>query len=290
MVLQSGFSPATFALLPGKYDVAPSDFGGYFFNRWNDSVKSRVHTVTIIATGNVSLTALYFTSPTTAPDFAMASSPVIMRVAGGASGTLAIILASVNGFDSAVSLSAESPSITGVAATFKPSSLTPSTVGTVGSTMSVTVAPNASLGTYPLTITAVSGNLSNSITLPLTVSRPAPADGITVYAYRVQSPYWAPCFATTCALGTGPGASMYFVLYNSVGGIVQTGFANENGFTFTGLNTSATYYLVWPSDCDTCHNSPHNAVFAYWGDGSSTRPLMVTLGSSLDAWFEYVPT
>lgn len=83
---------------------------------------------------------------------------------------------------------------------------------------------------------------------------------------------------------------MYFVLYNATYGIVQTGFANENGYTFIGLNTSAVYYLVWPSDCDQCHNSPHNAVFEYWGDGYSTRPLMVTLGSSLDAWFEYVPT
>jgi hypothetical protein len=156
--------------------------------------------------------------------------------------------------------------------------------------MTVTVASNVSLGTYPLTITAIGGNLSNSITVPLTVSRPAPADGITVYAYRMPSPYWAACFATTCGLGTGPGAAMWFVLYDSAGNLVQTGFANENGYTFSGLNTSATYYLVWPSDCDQCHNSAHNVYFEYWGNGNTTRPLAVVLGSSLDAWFEYVPT
>lgn len=31
--------------------------------------------------------------------------------------------------------------------------------------------------------------------------------------------------------------------------MLTTGFPNENGLTFSGLNPSATYYL-YPADCD----------------------------------------
>jgi len=78
---------------------------------------------------------------------------------------------------------------------------------------------------------------------------------------------------------------MWVVLYNSAGSVVRTGFANENGVTFTGLNTGATYYVV-PSDCDSCHGSTHDVLFSYWGDGNGTaRPMAVIAGTSLDAWY-----
>jgi hypothetical protein len=152
--------------------------------------------------------------------------------------------------------------------------------------MTVSVSSTTPLGIYPLTVTATGGALSNSITIPLTVSPPAPSNGITVYADRAPASYWASCFATTCALGTGPGAAMWVVLYNSTGAVVQTGFANENGYTFTGLNPGATYY-VYPADCDSCHGSTHDVLFAYWGGNNSTiRPLAVIAnGTSVDAWY-----
>lgn len=114
---------------------------------------------------------------------------------------------------------------------------------------------------------------------------------ITVYGHRVQSSYWAPCFATTCDMGTGPGASMFFTLYGpDQSTVVATGFANENGYTFTGLNTNTVYYL-YPADCDSCHNSHHNVYFDHWGDdNSNTRPRAVSAGSSLHAWFACTDT
>jgi hypothetical protein len=109
--------------------------------------------------------------------------------------------------------------------------------------------------------------------------------GITVYAHRIPADYWDPCFATTCNAGTGPGASMYIVLFDSSGNVVQTGFADENGYTFSGLNPVATYY-VYPTDCDNCHGSTHDVVFQYWGDNhSSTRPRAAMVGANLDAWY-----
>jgi hypothetical protein len=133
--------------------------------------------------------------------------------------------------------------------------------------------------------TFVAANGSNPFTAIYNCGTISPGT-ITVYAHRVPAYYWAPCFATTCSAGTGPGATMWFVLRNSTGGIVATGFANENGFTFTGLNASASY-SVYPADCDSCHGSTHDVLFAYWGDNNSTvRPrTVVANGTSLNAWY-----
>ncbi len=113
--------------------------------------------------------------------------------------------------------------------------------------------------------------------------------GITVTANRIPADYWAPCFALICSRGTGPGASMFFTLYDSNGRVVATGFADEHGFTFTGLEPSATYY-VYPADCDNCHGSTHDVLFQYWANGSGneinyTRPLAVTVGETVNAWY-----
>ena len=109
--------------------------------------------------------------------------------------------------------------------------------------------------------------------------------GITVYAHRIPASYWDPCFAATCSAGTGPGAKMEFALLDSSGNVVQTGLADENGYTFTGLNSSIPYY-VYPEDCNSCHISSHDVIFQYWGDNKSTgRPRAAAVGASLDAWY-----
>ncbi len=109
--------------------------------------------------------------------------------------------------------------------------------------------------------------------------------GITVFAHRIPASYWDPCFAATCDQGTGPGVTMWIALYNSTGGYIEGGFADEHGYTFPNLNPSATYY-VYPTDCDNCHGSPHDVVFQYWGDNhSSQRPRAATVGQDLHAWY-----
>ena len=124
---------------------------------------------------------------------------------------------------------------------------------------------------------------SGTGTVSLTVN---PVGGITVTANRIQASYWDPCFATTCSFGTGPGAAMFFALCSDASclNVVQTGFADEHGFTFSGLKPGTTYYVL-PDDCNSCHGSAHNVVFQHWGDGSTVRPLAATAGSRLDAWY-----
>lgn len=59
----SGFSTAEFTLAPGNYEVAVGDYGGQFFNHWNDGTTTRQISITITSTNTVSLTAIYSTIP-----------------------------------------------------------------------------------------------------------------------------------------------------------------------------------------------------------------------------------
>lgn len=104
---------------------------------------------------------------------------------------------------------------------------------------------------------------------------------ITIYANRIASEQWGPTF-------TGAGAQMYFVLYNSAGDIVWTGFSDENGKTVTGLKAGEKYY-VYPTDCNSCHESDHDVVFDHWQDGSTERPRAFSVGESASAYYKFVP-
>ena len=163
--------------------------------------------------------------------------------------------------------------------------------GNCSSTMTTT--STASSSSSSTTTTTSTTTITTTTTTTITSSTTGQFTGaITVFAHRIAATYWEPCFATTCTnplapcntTCTGPGVTMYFVLYDSSGNIVQTGFTDENGHTFTGLNPGITYH-VYPTDCNACHGANHNVVFQYWGDGTTVRPLATNVGSSLDAWY-----
>ena len=117
---------------------------------------------------------------------------------------------------------------------------------------------------------------------PPTSPPPGSATGtITAYAYRIPSSFWGPTFESA-------NAQMYFVLYNSTGWIVYTGFFDESGNTVTGLNEGETYW-IYPTDCDECHDDPHDVVFDHWEDGSTDTPRAVTTGHSVGAYYAFDP-
>jgi hypothetical protein len=98
------------------------------------------------------------------PDFAISASPTSQQVLQGDQNTYAVTVSSVAGFSGQVSLSV-SGLPKGVTATASPSTVTP----TGSSTLTVVAAPNASLGNYMLSITGMSGKLSHSAQVALTV-------------------------------------------------------------------------------------------------------------------------
>lgn len=135
------------------------------------------------------------------------------------------------------------------------------------------------------TILGINAGSPSSIGVNSTLGALTDLTSITVYAHRIPASYWDPCFAATCSAGTGPGATMYVELYDSSMNLVQSGYANENGYTFSGLNPLEKYY-VYPDDCDNCHGSPHDVVFTYWGDThTNDRPRQSTTGEQLHAWY-----
>src|SRR5438270_6392516 len=57
-LIQTGYSPSSFTLPAGDYQVEVADYGIYAFKQWSDGTTARFHPVTIGSTGSVSLTAI----------------------------------------------------------------------------------------------------------------------------------------------------------------------------------------------------------------------------------------
>ncbi|MHB8566867.1 MAG: hypothetical protein ACYC7D_06795 [Nitrososphaerales archaeon] len=274
-VVASGFTPDTFSTTAGKtYSLEAESYGSCTFSQWANGATS--DPVLFTATNDASsLAAVYYCGASTSSTLKVST---VNSVGGQTSGyyiTLWQNGAKIESCFSTCSFSVNGGQTYQVAAASFGSEVFNHWLNDNSTGMETVNVPRASTS---IGLTAVYGGPSS----PITSTGSA---GITVYASRISAYYWAPCFAITCSAGTGPGASMYFILYDSSMNVVQTAFTNENGYTFTGLTAGATYY-VYPSDCDLCHGSTHNVVFQYWGDNSSSvRPLAATTGESLDAWY-----
>jgi hypothetical protein len=299
--LDTGFTPKTFSTTSGQtFALTPEDYTNAYFLKWSDGSTARTKIVTAADSSSI-LVAIYASTPTTIGSTSSSGNLVIASTDSHGN--------SINGYWTAVSQGG----------TTVKSGFTPFTASLPAGTYDVSVGDyggyyfnhwadgantrdrSVAVTSSPITLTAVYSTVSSSSggtgsvpsgTTPLgdgTGPSPTGPSSITVYAKRIPSSYWAPCFALTCSTGTGPGAAMYVALEDASGNVIASGFADENGYTFNGLNPSAQYYLGYPSDCDYCHNDPHNVVFSHWQDGSSIRPREVSAGQSLTAYYEYVP-
>jgi subtilase family serine protease len=104
---------------------------------------------------------------TTSPSFTISASPTSVSVAQGKSGKSTITTAVLNGFDSAVALSATGQPA-GVTATFSPTSIAAPGSGT--STLTLAVDTTTAKGTYTITITGTGGGVTKTTTVTLTVT------------------------------------------------------------------------------------------------------------------------
>jgi len=252
-IITTGFSTAQFALRPGNYFVEVGDYGGEYFNHWSDGSTNRSYPITITSSSSTNLTAVYCT-------MAGCQGPSILINSTYSNSTLL----------TGISVMLQQNSTQIVATGSTPASF----AVTSGETYLITVEDYTNAYFYQWSDGVCSSSRSVLATSSQTIltaiyttspetppsCSPSSSSGITVSAHRIPASYWAPCFAFSCSAGTGPGTTMYFVLYDSNGNIVATAFADENGYTFTGLNPGSTYY-VYPAYCDSFHNSTHDVLF-----------------------------
>lgn len=130
--------------------------------------------------GNTSGDYIYFTfassQPAAAtPDFSVSGSPSLQTVAPGSSTSYNVTVTPSNGFTGNVSLSI-SGLPTGANASFDPTSVNLTDATAKSSTLSVTTSSNTPVGTFPLTITAISGMLQHTANVSLRVVSGTSAD------------------------------------------------------------------------------------------------------------------
>jgi hypothetical protein len=108
----------------------------------------------------------------TTPDFTIGAAPNSLTITQGSNGTSTITITSLNGFNSATTLSATGlPS--GVTATFSTNPVTPPANGSATSTLTLTASSSATTGAATVTITGTSGSTTHSTTVALTVNAAA---------------------------------------------------------------------------------------------------------------------
>jgi subtilase family serine protease len=127
------------------------------------------YTITVTGTGggvtqntSVSLTV----TAAAGADFSISASPTAISVVRGSSGTSTITTAALNGFDSAVALSASGEG-NQQTVTFSPNPI--AAPGSGSSTMTVKVGTNAKTGSHTITITGTGGGKTHTATVTLTV-------------------------------------------------------------------------------------------------------------------------
>jgi uncharacterized membrane protein len=222
----------TTSTAPGDYDITVTGTSG-----------SLSHSQTVTLT---------VSPPATTPDFTLAVTPSTQSATPGHSTTFPVSTAPVADFTGSIGLTlAGLPA--GVTAGFD----NPSVNAGSGATLAVTVDETAATGTYPLTITGVSGGLSHSQTATLSVTAPAAPD----FMLNVDPSELTVPQGTAAVVGVGA---------SSVGGLFDDGIELSIDGLPDGVNAAFDYTSIFVD----------SVVSLYIGADTSTAPgtyaVMVT--------------
>ncbi len=219
------------------------------------------------------------------PDFSLSATPASQTLLRGGSGNYSVTIIPINGFSGAVTLSV-SGLPTGATGTFAPNPATGSSTLTVATTASTPV------GTYPLTITGVSGALTQTRTVLLTVNVPdfslsaTPGSqtllpgGSGTYSVTINPTNGFSGAVTLSVSGLPTGASGTFTPNPATGSstlAVTTTASTPVGtypLTITGVNGTLSHVVAVSLSVTT-------TVVAFDAVGPSAAGASVTSGSSL---------
>ena len=208
---------------------------------------------------SVSLTLTVVVIPSA--DFSIGVTPSSASVTAGASINASAIVTSLNGFNGLTSLSV-SGAPAGVTTTFSPASVTPAAGGTAASTLTLTTSASATTGTFSLTITGVSGAMSHSAALTLTINpQPIPDFGLSV----------APGSITMAP--------------NSSGNAVVTvsslnGFSGATSLSISGLPSGVTASFGPPSVTPSAGGSASSTLTLAVSSSASAGSFTLTIGGT----------
>lgn len=167
------FDPNTYVSYGNSTDLwgltwTPSDINdpnfGVVYRAWRTSTAAETKTGFI---DHIRMTVCY--SEPLVPDFSISASPTTIKAPQtGTSQTSTITITSLNGFNSAVTLSVSSGLPAGATANFNPNPITPPPDGTVTSDLTIDTL-SASPGSYALTIQGQNGAITKTTTVTLEV-------------------------------------------------------------------------------------------------------------------------
>jgi subtilase family serine protease len=160
-------APAGVTVTPNTTTVSASN-GVYPSTSFTVS-SSTVGTSTVTITGTSASLSHTTSVSVVVGDFGLACAPSSLSVAQNGSGQSTCTVTSTGGFNSPVNLSCASPP-TGISCSYNPSTVTPPAGGTAMSSLTLTVAPSVTPGSYSVQAQGTSGGLTHSTTLQVTVS------------------------------------------------------------------------------------------------------------------------
>jgi fibronectin type 3 domain-containing protein len=177
--------------------------------------------------------------PTNTPDFSISASPSALTIIAGASGVSSISVASLNGFNGTVSLTASASS--GLSVVLSPPSLSVTSGGSNSSTLSMTVPSNTPAGAYTVTVTGTNGSLSHSAIVMVNVQTvPSPPQSLGATAGNAQvTLYWS-----TPSSDGGSAITNYRIHRGTTSGTetLLTTIGNVLTYTDTSVTNGQTYY------------------------------------------------
>jgi len=237
---ESTHSIAPGTSVTGNFDIpAGLTAGTYNLTVITNGIESNTDVVTVAA----------------AADFSLTANPTSVSVAQGANGTSVITVVPINGFSSSVTLSA-SGLPTGVTAGFSPNP-TSST-----STLTLSASASATVGTSTVTITGMSGTLSHTTTIQLTVTG---GGGGPVVTLTPTSLTFSSTVVGTTSVGKG------VTIANTGGGTL-----NFSGFTITGDFALGTSGKPCGSTLAPGKNCKVQVTFTPTQTGTRTGTLSIT--------------
>jgi uncharacterized membrane protein len=217
----------------GSFTPNPATASSVLTVTTSTSTATGSYTLTITGVSGTLTHTTMVTLVVTPPDFTLIASPASQTVTQGGSTSYGVTISPTGGFSAQVTLSV-SGLPNGATGSFSPNP------ATVSSTLSVTTSTSTPAGTSTITLTGISGGLTHTTTVSLTVARP----GITIDNKASSGFQWNVTTASTPPITIGSGTNRAAMIMVTMSGNTATNIAARlggvNGTVIPGTDSGTT--------------------------------------------------